>query len=181
MSEQDCETADGTLDRLCTRTLKGTAGASHGLLRGLRHLDSRRHLDSQEASAWFTSLSPKDLPSCHRCDLEAALQGAPWSWELDPWGGPCPSPVPARPLRPACHFLCPLLFLLPPFLTIIFPHSSAPPPFSSPLFPLPYFFIPVSLPPCLVFISSLSPLLPFLAPSTCSNMGFFLLSPEARV
>lgn len=141
----------------------------------------RRHLDSQEASAWFASLSPKDLPSCHHCDLEAALQGAPQSWELDPWGGPCPSPVPARPLRPAWHFLCPLLFLLPPFLTVISPHSSASLPFSSPLFPLPCFFIPVSLPPCLVFITSLSPLLLFLAPSTCSNVGFFLLSPEARV
>ena len=86
----------------------------------------RRHLDSQEASAWFASLSPKNLLSYHRCDLEAVLQGAPRSWELDTWGGPRASPVPARPLRPG-----PLVS--PSFLTVIFPHSSAPPPFSSPV------------------------------------------------
>ena len=62
MSEQDCEAADGTLARLCTRTPKGTAGAAHSILREPRHLDSqeapglpegtwtpRRHLDSQKA------------------------------------------------------------------------------------------------------------------------------------
>ena len=88
--EQDCEAADRTLDRLCTWTPKGTAGAAHCVLREPRYLDSqeapglpegiwtpRRHLDSQEASAWFASLSPKDLPSCYHCDLEAVLQGRP--------------------------------------------------------------------------------------------------------
>ena len=60
--EQDCEAADRTLDRLCTWTPKGTAGAAHCVLREPRYLDSqeapglpggtwtpRRHLDSQKA------------------------------------------------------------------------------------------------------------------------------------
>lgn len=64
MSEQDCEAADRTLARLCTRTPKGTAGAAHSVLREPRHLDSqeapelpegtwtpRRHLLGSPASA----------------------------------------------------------------------------------------------------------------------------------
>lgn len=57
----------------------------------------------------------------YHCSQETTPQWVARSWEADTCRGPGASPVPASPLEPAGRWLCPLLFLLSPFLTIIFP------------------------------------------------------------